>query len=467
MENIKEILNWHLLNSVFKTNGQKLITHHTKEVFNTNVHRLNTISNLQSQRMELPKQELVEEIHDKFRSLEHQSIEILIKNFTKREVRLLVWSLDYKGEDSILFSKQFFKFISLVNEFWRDSYIIPLWYVLLKNWISLRKNKSRFQDFIKLLKIKCDQYEKSRKDVLAIKMHFNFWKLQGDRAFVHYLHKNNISFHDACNSLHFNTYLLETDYYYESFIRYVKSIIRQDISHELIADLITEIRKINRKKYKLLLLSTLITENKFFTVINLIQQAAFTLIGDPIIIRYWASSHLTDEESEYVEIARKKLIVLMNKKFIKIFFSKLVQDQRREKYWLKFIDHIENVKFVGNRLNYSILKNNQEVSKYVDARYTVTRSNQSTSALIFWAKNYVFVEFSDTGAVYIYKKETFQSNFNLKYVQKIENLKSWPRGMSVIKTEGNYWHFLKEGTFGHRGGWEERLDIWMNKYFYK
>ncbi|PQJ72755.1 EH signature domain-containing protein [Polaribacter butkevichii] len=465
MANIKQLLNWNLLNSVIKANGQKLIAHKTKEIFNTNIDTLSNIALQQTMRSEIPKQELVEEIYDKFKNLEEQPIAVLLESFTKREVRLLVWSLDYKGEESILFSTQFGKFIRLVNEYWRDSYIIPLWYVLLKNWYALNNNKSRFQEYIILFKIKCDEYEKSRKDVIAIKTHFNFWKPNGIKSFVNYLNENNIPFNGICTYLNFNANILGTDYYYESFILYLKIIDKENISKELVEDVLVEIKGINSKKHKLILLSILITSGQFSRTINIIQQVAFSIIGDPIVKRHWTSGHLNEEEIELVESARKKLLVLMNKKFIKIFFSKLVQDPRREKYWLKFIDDIEDVKFVGNRLNYSILKNNQEISKYVDARYTVTRSNQSTSALIFWAKDYVFVEFSDKGAVYIYKRESF--NIKTKHIENITELKSWPRGMAVIKSVGNYWEFMPEGTHAHIGErWEFRLSIWMKKYFY-
>lgn len=465
MANIKELLHWNLLYSVFKTNGQKLISPNTKEIFNSNILSINRIGNLQSQKSELPKQELVEEVHDKFKNLEQESIEILLSNFTKREVRLLVWSLDYKGKDSILFSKQFFKFISLINEFWRDSYIIPLWYILLKNWVSLKKNETRFQEFINLLKKKCDQYERSRKDVLAIKTHFNFWRQGGVKKFVNYLDTNNIQFNYACSSLNFNAYLIGTDYYYECFAMYLKSIQKKDISRELIEGLIVDIKTIKEKKHELFFLSILITEDKFSAEINSIQQAAFSLIGDPVVKRYWVSSHLNDEENEYVEMARKKLLVLMNKKFIKIFFSKLVQDSRRKVYWLKFIDHIEDIKFVGNKLNYNILKNNQETSKYVDVRYKITRSNQSTCSLIIWARNYVFVEFSDTGSLYIYRKSSF--NIKLNHIERIEDLKTWPAGMAAVKLAGsNYLDLQSEGTLAHRGDWESRLNVWMKKYFY-
>jgi hypothetical protein len=465
MANIKELLHWGLLYSVFKSNGEQFIAHKTKEIFNANINELNNITAKQSKNIELPKLELIKEVYDKFKSLETAPTEDLLNSFSKREVRLLVWSLDYKGEDAILFGTQFFKFVSLVNEYWRDSYIIPLWYVLLKNWNSLSNHKNRFSEYTSMLKNKCDTYDKSRKDVLAIKLHFNFWEKEGLTEFVNYIISNNIKMQSICKSLNLNTNLIGTDFYYESFVLYLKTIDEKDISTEYVEVILVEIKGINRKKYKLILLSLLITYGKFSRTINIIQQAAFSIIGDPIVKRHWLSGHLNEEEIELVESARKKLLVLMNKKFIKIFFSKLVQDPRREKYWLKFIDDIEDVKFVGNRLNYSILKNNQELSKYVDVRYTVTRSNQSTSALIFWAREYVFVEFSDTGAVYIYRKESFK--IKTKHIEKITDLKSWPRGMAVIKSVGNYWEFMPEGTHAHMGeNWELRLNIWMKKYFY-
>lgn len=464
MASTKELLRWNLLFTVFRTNGKKLIKPETKRVFNENINALNTVVSQQSIGAELPKLELIEEVYNKFKTLEKEGLGNLLENFSKREVRLLVWSLDYKGEDSILFNSEFTTFISLVNWYWRDSYIIPLWYALLKNWNVLNKNKDKCQEYLLFFEEKCDAYEKSRKDVIAIKTHFNFWKPNGIRNFVNYLNDSNIPFNTICTSLNFNVNILGTDYYYESFILYLKTIDKKNISKELVEAVLVEIKGINRKKYKLILLSILITYGKFSKTINTIQQAAFSIIGDPIVKRHWLSGHLNEEEIELVESARKKLLILMNKKFIKIFFSKLVQDPRREQYWLNFIDDIEDVKFVGNRLNYSILKNNQEISKYVDARYTITRSNQSTSALIFWARDYVFVEFSDTGAVYIYKKENF--NIKTQHIEKITDLKSWPRGMAVIKSVGNYWEFMPEGTHAHMGeNWELRLNIWMKKYF--
>jgi len=465
MANIKELLHWRLLFTVFRTNAKKLITHDTKSVFNENINALNTIAYQQSQSSEIPKAELIEEVYLKFKDLQDEPKERLLNSFSKREVRLLVWSLDFKGKDSILFGKQFSKFISLMNAYWRDSYIIPLWYILLKNWNTLTLNKIRFSEYTSMLKRKCDAYDKSRKDVLVIKLHFYFWKnKKGINQFVNVLISNNIHMSKVCQSLNLNANFIGTDYYHESFLLYLKRIKEENKTNDLVTEIVLEIREIQETKYKLLYLSVLLNNDEFKSEISVIQRAAFDIIGDPIVKRHWVNKHLNAEEAELVEKARRKLMVLMNKKFIKIFFSKLVQDSRRETYWLNSINDIEDVKFIGNKLNYSILKNNQEISKYVDARFTVTRSNQSTSALIFWIKNYVFVEFSDKGAVYIYKRESF--NIKTKHIERITDLKRWPTGMAVIKSKSENYRILRsEGTHAHIGDeWEFRLDIWKENF---
>ncbi|MCD8406399.1 EH signature domain-containing protein [Tenacibaculum dicentrarchi] len=467
MAKIKELIHWKLLYSVFKGNAEKLITHKTKETLNVNISELNNIANQQYKTNELPKHGLIKEVYDKFKSLETEPIAVLIEHFSRREVRLLVWSLDYKEEDSILFGSQFSKFIHLINEYWRDSYIIPLWCILLNNWNTFRNNKTRFSEYTSLLKNKCDVYDKSRKDVLAIKSYFYFWEKDGLNVFVNYLISNNIKIQNICESLNLNTNLIDTYYYNEGFVLYLKCIKFNDISIGFVQEIVIEIRKITKSKYKLLLLSLLLLENKFSSEVTLTQKVAVDIIGDPIIKRHWSNKHLNQEEAIFVETARKKLIVLMNKDFIDIFFSKLVQDSRRKEYWLKFIDNIENIKFVGNDSNYKNLINEPLIKKYVTSRYYRTKTNQSTCALIIWAKEYVFVEFSDTGALYIYRIETFNTEVRLKHIERITDLKKLPKGLRAVKLEGsNYLNLLPEGTLGHRGDWESRLNVWMNKYFY-
>ncbi|MBE7632815.1 hypothetical protein F7642_00440 [Tenacibaculum finnmarkense genomovar ulcerans] len=466
MATIKELIHWKLLNSVFKGNAEKLITYKTKQIINVNISELNKIANQQSKIRELPKEELIEEVYDKFKSLETEPIAVLLENFSKREVHLLVWSLDYKGKDAILFGSQFSKFVDLVKEHWRDSYIIPLWYVLLNNWNTLSSHKTRFLEYMGLLKNKCNTYDKSRKDIVAIKSYFYFWEKNGVNTFVNYLISRNIKIQNTCESLSLNTNFINSCYYNESFVLYLKRIQYNAISINFIQEIALKIREITNSKYKLLLLSLLLLEDKFSLEISLTQKIAVDIIGDPITERHWLNNNLNQEEAKMVETARKKLIVLMNKSFIDIFFSKLVQDSRRKEYWLKFIDNIENIKFVGNHNNYMSLINEPLITKYVSSRYRRTRTNQNTCALIIWAKKYVFVEFSDTGALHIYKIETFNAEITLDNIQLISDLKKLPKGLTAVKICGNHFSLEPEGSIGHKGDWESRLNVWMDKYFY-
>jgi hypothetical protein len=170
-------------------------------------------------------------------------------------------------------------------------------------------------------------------------------------------------------------------------------------------------------------------------------------------------------QEDSVESARKKLNTILNKRFIKVFFEKLVQDDRRKKYWLKFIDKIDDIRFSGNRDNFRYLKNIESVSKHVDSRYKITSRNQPTCALIIYARNFVFVEFTDTGALYIYKNKNFRVNLNS--INGMEDLKTWSRYDYACKnsdTQG-YVDLNEEGRITHQGYWEGRVDVWMRKYF--
>lgn len=466
MATIKELLNWNLLNSVIKDNAQRFIMSSTVETLIENIEDLNKIAALKTNDSVAPKDALLDEVYYKFQSLKDEPSDFLYESFSKREVRLLVWSLDYKGEHSILFDNQFGTFISLVNKYWRDSYIIPLWYILNKNWFELSKDKNKFSEYIDLLETHCAVYDKTRKDIIAIKKHFSFWKKDGLFSFVSYILKNNIAVWQVCKELNFNSTFLDTVYYLESFIAYINQVSKRHVNDLWVHQVLEAISLQNNYKYKLLMMSTLIIKDKFSFQLPLIQKIAFQEIGDPVVKSKWSSSHLKTNEKETVESARKRLAILMNKDFIEVFFSKLVQDHRRKQYWLKFTDHIESIKFVGNRLNYETLKNIDTISKYVDSRYKITRRNQKTCALAIYAKNYVFVEFSDVGALYVYNATKFKSLFkNLNSIDKMEDLKKLDD--TLIETEGDYLYMAKEGRLAHRGKWEPRLDRWMNKNFYK
>jgi hypothetical protein len=227
------------------------------------------------------------------------------------------------------------------------------------------------------------------------------------------------------------------------------------------------LQKHNNKRVTIISCSQIINSNKFNQTIDIVKTQTVVMVGDPIKAHLWRYNGLSKIQEESVESARKKLNILLNQHFIKVFFEKLVQDERRKKYWLKFIDKIDDIKFSGSRDNYRYLKNIESVSKYVDSRYKTTSRNQSTCALIIYSRNFVFVEFTDTGALYIYKRKNFQVNLNA--INGMEDLKTWSRDDFACKNSDTpgYVDLNEEGRITHQGYWEARVDVWMNKYFHQ
>jgi hypothetical protein len=225
------------------------------------------------------------------------------------------------------------------------------------------------------------------------------------------------------------------------------------------------LQKHNNKKVTIISCSQIINSDKFNQSIEIVKTQTVALIGDPIKTHLWRYNGLTKTQENSVELARRKLNIILNKRFIKVFFEKLVQDERRKKYWLKFIDNIDDIKFSGNRDNFRYLKNIESVSKYVDSRYKITNKSQPTCALIIYARNFVFVEFTDTGALYIYKNRNFQVNLNT--INGMEDLKTWSINDSACKNSKRPGYVIlnEEGRITHQGDWEKRVNVWMKKYF--
>ena len=100
----------------------------------------------------------------------------------------------------------------------------------------------------------------------------------------------------------------------------------------------------------------------------------------------------------------------------------------------------------------------------LDSIYIVTESTQSqTAALAMHIDNYVMVEFSDTGAFYVYKESSsYAKFFNRKRVDTIKDLKQ-PHLSSIVQnnTKSSNDFYYTEGRLIHSGNWQYRLNEWL------
>lgn len=470
MQNTKEILKWYLNFSEMKYAAEHVFSRETKNSFDISIRHLKELSDRLPDGNKLPEKKLIKDVYLLFQRESNQEYLYLISLFSKRDTRILVYALDYQPENGgeiILFSEKFGTARKLILDNWKDSFIINLWHVLLKNWNNLLVFQAQREQLTELLNSKCNAYDKSRKDILGVTRIISFFiKKDSPKEFA----KNLISYNKLISDAHITLKQKESILVYEYFSsvleQYIDSIDTNSITRETTNSIYLFLQKHNNKKITIVSCSQIINSNKFNQTIDIVKNQTVSMVGDPIKAHLWRYDGLSRIQEESIESARKKLNILLNQHFIKVFFKKLVQDERRKKYWLKFIDKIDDIKFSGSSDNYRYLKNIESVSKYVDSRYKITSRNQSTCALIIYSKNFVFVEFTDTGALYIYKKQNFKVNLNS--IDTMEDLKSWPTHKYACKNaeQSGYIYLNEEGRITHQGYWESRFDSWMRKYYH-
>lgn len=478
MTNIRNLLQWHFTLSGFKYTAEHLFSIDTKKVINQSLMKLDKLAQ-DSDGSNHPDSRRVKDIYTLFQdnyTLQYSDLNSL---FSKRDVRFLVGALEYKPSDNatiILFSEQFETAKRIITDKWRDSFIINLWHILLKNWNAFQNHRAQGDSLAKLLGIKCREYNRSRKDILNISANITlFFRPNSPKEYASRLLKEGVLISEANSLINQKKTVLVYEYYSNVIEEYVEMIVRHHITRDNMESIYQFLLKQNSKKTTLIICSYLINNTKFNDYVEIIKSETVNMIADPVNKHLWNYSGLTESQKSNIETARRKLNILLNKDFIDVFFEKLVQDDRRKGYWLKFINKINDIKFVGNKANYQYLKNIESISKYVDSRYKTTKRNQSTCALIIYSQNYVFVEFTDTGALYIYKNRNF--NVNLNNIASMEDLKVWPKNIFACKNNPGYSEsyyygsgdkFLikNEGRITHQGQWELRVNRWMGEYYY-
>ena len=197
------------------------------------------------------------------------------------------------------------------------------------------------------------------------------------------------------------------------------------------------------------------------------------ILGDITLNATWAPFiGATEDDKKLLNHARELVKNWLARDFIKAFFEVCVQDPWRKKYWLRFVNYVSDFRVVGSYLVRSKLKSSPEAREYVDSFFiSINSTYAETAALVMHIRDKVFIEFSDTGALYIYKDTSRWVAFlraGKKYISGISSLKN--TSLPTI-SEAYYSDFLEEGRFIHNTNgrvpppWWGKLDSWMRKFF--
>jgi hypothetical protein len=171
MQNTKEILKWYFNFSEMKFAAEHIFSRETKNIVDISIGQLKELSERLPNGNKLPEKKLIKDVYFLFYKESNHEYIYLISLFSKRDTRILVYALDYQpenGDEIILFSKKFGIARNLILDKWKDSFIISLWHVLLKNWNNLLVFQTQRELLTELLQSKCGAYNKTRKDILGV-----------------------------------------------------------------------------------------------------------------------------------------------------------------------------------------------------------------------------------------------------------------------------------------------------------
>jgi hypothetical protein len=462
-----------ILNISFNENSiaKKAHTVFHKETIRQLKSRINKLS-LGSD-ISLPNEEKIKEAYEYFMGVKDLGYEMIIQNYNKKNIRGLLGALSYSSDDSepsIFMQEEEFSIALQIlssNNLWSDRFLSYFQRILLSEWNTIpERNKNVLK---KLMRDKISVIERetaflSVRNVIDNSEYF-LNKDATDEVAIALIEKK-IHLSQISSLLKVN----ESDITYEFFTNVIHSYLqllpKEFINEDFINSITQILESHNKHEAYLIVFSELIIDSKYNKHIESTRAKAIKYIGDPINSQKWKNSKLSDSQQLNVDKARRKLNKIINRDLLNYVFEKIFKDDKRKRYWLKFIDSIDEVYIVGSRFNKASLEGDEDKREYIKSRYKLMSSSEGTCAIIMKSKDYVFVEFSVTSnALYIYKSNEF--NFNLNILGNTSDLKRTNMEVCVRSNGKAYFDFRPSGRFIHQPefGWEEKLDSWMKRYY--
>lgn len=468
----------HLLNFTFATKWSgnhtlNLISAPLKQVLNLNVKKLENIAErLGISEFISTNDNLSSTVILKFK----ESLQGGSYSFTIQELRILCFNLGVSIEgltNSIYESpNELDKLFLLLDSKWRESFIIGLFYCLLKEWGS--KSSLSQSKLEKYLGDKIKSYGGNRKSIQAIIQNFKYFKNpNGLKLILSQINTESIIIKDLPKWLSLPEQYFTFDYFSSVIIFYYESNSSDPfrIVDELERTLITH----NNVKINQIVLSNLIikvNDPLYASIQTKIKDLAYQLIGDPENTHKWIPYEgVTDEQKFTIQNARIILNEWITKQFINIFFKVCINDERRKKFWLRYASKISSFKVYGSGGIKDLLSRDERIVKYLDSRFKIVHSNSSNSAFVLFTNNYALIEFSNAGnAFYAYQLNSkncplSNTRLNRNYaIQSVDDLKKTDLPLLLTRSGKSVSNIKAEGRLIHLDGdivWERFFDYWL------
>ncbi|MBQ7878594.1 MAG: hypothetical protein IJ319_03925 [Bacteroidaceae bacterium] len=427
-------------------------------VFNKNMRLLKQIEErMNSDRGINVSQRSIDEIVLKVKRCSNQG-ESSFESWSTRELRIVSYYLMKLRDDP----KDYYFALSLLDRRWKSLFFNGLIFYVLNSWnyIEPEFREATCQLIIKKLK----EYEDNNKRYILLKNHLNLFDKNGPLRLAALLTAKNIDLFNAPSIIGYKSSAFKQSYYSDVIINYIEknNITKLDTISEIFS-----LHDIDRTK-KLVCAYLVERENRRGDEIkrSILCRFINRTLGDVTLASTWAPfAGASNEDAARLKKAMRLVYMWFAQQIIEVFFEVCVQSKERKNFWLKYVKYLSGFKIIGSTATKRMLQSDSRIGSTFHRHFKETNSYTSqTSALVLFIKNKMLIEFSDTGALYVYNQGHKQVGLvtSVRTINSTNDLKIPSMNLLV---EQDYYHTYhnEEGRFHHRGEWQDRLTLWMER----
>lgn len=436
--------------------ANRVADHQTERVINQNVRKLKFIEERMfvDEGIKVSKQSIDEILY--YVIQEAHSVD-KTREWTMRELRIVSYYLMKLQDEEDVFDYA----LKLLDKDWRNMYFNGLVFYLMNSW-CLIKPELRIKTSRLVIK-KLQEYRDNNKRYVLLKNHANMFEDAGPQRLATLLISQNKDVREAPMVLGTKASALSQSYFSDVIVYYSS---RHGLNEEELEE-IFELHDVKRTK-QLVFADLVQKAERNGDPIQQTQLSKFInrTLGDVTLTSTWAPFlGATYKEAQQLKKAMQQVNLWFTRRVIETFFEVCVQDKDRKKFWLDYVPYVRGFKIVGSTLTKRMLQNDSRISNMFQRHFIETNSTYSqTAALVLSIKDYILVEFSDTGSLYAYKQNHNKVQFlkrGVRYMTSTSDLKDTSMGNLV---ENDNWYgtsYNDEGRLTHRGYWQDRLKMWL------
>lgn len=440
--------------------ANRVVDHQIEKVINNNMRKLKQIEDrmLIDKGIEIPKRSIDEVIRKVIR-LSKQN-DNSPENWTIRELRIVSYYLMKLRNDS----KDYYFALSLLDNNWRNIYFNGLIFYLMNTWNSI---EAEYRDATsKLVTKKLREYTDNNKRYKLLKNHTDLLEKAGPIRMAAIISAKKMNLTDAPIIMGFKNSIFKQSYFSDVIIKFIESNNINDLDY---IEEVLGIHDLDRTK-KLLFANLVEKADKIGDGLNrsILCRYINRILGDVTLASTWAPfAGATYSEAEKLKRTMKLVNMWFAQQIIEVFFEVCVQDRDRKQFWLKYVQYVSGFKIVGSTAIKRLLQNNSKIGGMFLRHFIETNQYSSqTAALVLFIKNKMIVEFSDTGALYVYNQNHNQVKLitsRQRSLNSTNDLKIPSMQLLIEISEWGSLYFNEEGRMTHQGHWQSRLSSWIQK----